>query len=146
MTKETERNAPWLPVAMLKCLSEEIYTQYFAMVSGLIPEVREDFIMSIIVTAIILYDPNRPGLTDIERIHQEQEIFYSILVKYCVLKFGVHGMKSKLEGLSIKERVDRRVLVYLKKMKAIFEQTVILTDGGEILQAVKRLAIEDPKH
>lgn len=117
------------------------------MVSGLFPEVREDYIISVIVTAIIFYDPNRTGLCDKENINKEQDIFYNILVKYCVLKFGVQGLKKKLEGLTMRERVDKRYLVYLRRMKIMFEQTVIMADSRKILQAVtNQFAIDTMKH
>ena len=125
VTKEESEDAPKLPAAMIQSISDEIYEQYVTMVTGLFPEIREDFVLSIIITAIIFYDPDRPDLRDRELVRKEQDLFYNILIKYLVLKFGFQGIKTRLQGVTLRERVNSRILVYLRRMKKLFEQTVI---------------------
>lgn len=127
---------------MFQFMSDEIYNLFMSMVTGLFPEVREDFIMSIIITAIIFYDPDRPDLSDEERVRQEQDIYYNILVKYSVLKFGLQGIKNRLQGLTMRQRVTSRILHYVRRMKAIFEQSVVFPDDGKLYEKINQLTVK----
>lgn len=129
-----------MPMAMLKCLSNDLFEEYETWVDNIHPAARRDFVFFAIVSAIDFYNPNHPNLENPQLIKHEQDIFYKILQKYLITKLGPQTFEERFANMSLAAKIDERLLDRAHVIRNLYENTVLppsLCPNGDILSQVK---------
>ncbi|CAG2100008.1 unnamed protein product [Medioppia subpectinata] len=77
-----------------------IYSVYKIYLSKILPEWNRDFIILDLLTAIVLFNPNRPNLIHPEVVKVEQQIYIYLLQRYLLMKIKSEWeSRTKLSNL-----------------------------------------------
>ncbi|CAG2167707.1 unnamed protein product [Oppiella nova] len=111
-------------LALIKygCLEYEkrnMYTVYKAYINKIIPQWNQDFIILDLLTAILLFNPNRPNLMHNEVIKAEQQLYIYLLQRYLIQQNRYEWeSQSKLQQL-MNILMDLQIISDIEKQNGI---------------------------
>ncbi|CAG2099982.1 unnamed protein product [Medioppia subpectinata] len=127
-----------VPLDLLKSEKRNLFNTYKVYFNKILPEWNWDSVILDLLTAIVLFNPNRPNLSDRFTVKFQQQMYIHLLQRYLMLRFRWEWQwKAKMANLM-------NALIDLHLVSEIEIQ------NGEFIQSAKqkelrKIAIEDNK-
>ncbi|CAG2103949.1 unnamed protein product, partial [Medioppia subpectinata] len=125
---------------LLQDSETDVYYLFKKFADKFVPNFDDDMIIANLLTAIILFNPNRKGLTHKVSIKLEQQLYIYLLQRYLLLKYGSESqirLQALMTGLT-----DLRIATELhkhNKMCVNHENHELAHDFGQLSREIHEL-------